>query len=173
HPEGTKKDESNLMSARDAAILAYHIVNDHPEALEISSITETDFDGQKIRNYNWMLKHDASFLKPFYYEGMDGLKTGNTELAGYTFTGTAERDDKRLIAVIMKTKNEEERFNETAKILDHGFDSFEEKELFPAGYQLEGEYTIKIKMYTRDLTRLKKHRYFQKDINSRVNLLYQ
>src|SRR5699024_271819 len=80
HPEGTKKDESNLMSARDAAILAYHIVNDHPEALEISSIPETDFDGQKIRNYNWMLKHDASFLKPFYYEGMDGLTTGNTEL---------------------------------------------------------------------------------------------
>ena len=144
HPEGTKKDESNLMSARDAAILAYHIVNDHPEALEISSIPETDFDGQKIRNYNWMLKHDASFLKPFYYEGMDGLKTGNTELAGYTFTGTAERDDKRLIAVIMKTKNEEERFNETAKILDHGFDSFEETELFPAGYQLEGESTIPV-----------------------------
>lgn len=144
HPEGTKKDESNLMSARDAAILAYHIVNDHPEALEISSIAETDFDGQKIRNYNWMLKHDASFLKPFYYEGMDGLKTGNTELAGYTFTGTAERDDKRLIAVIMKTKNEEERFNETAKILDHGFDSFEETELFPAGYQLEGESTIPV-----------------------------
>src|SRR5699024_2999514 len=82
HAEGTNEDESNLMSARDAASLAYHIVKDHPEALEISSIAETDFDGQKIRNYNWMLKHDASFLKPFYYEGMDGLKTGNTELAG-------------------------------------------------------------------------------------------
>src|SRR5699024_12844543 len=44
----------------------------------------------------------------------------------------------------MKTKNEEERFNETAKILDHGFDSFEETELFPAGYQLEDESTIPV-----------------------------
>lgn len=144
HPEGTKKDDTNLMSARDSAILAYHIVNDHPEALDISSVAETDFNDQKIRNYNWMLKHDASFLESFYYEGMDGLKTGNTDLAGYTFTGTAERDDKRLITVVMKTKSEEERFKETAKLLDHGFDSFEETELFPEGYQLEDESTVSV-----------------------------
>lgn len=150
HPEGTKKDDTNLMSARDAAILAYHIVNDHPEALEISSIAETDFDDQKIRNYNWMLDHDAEFLKSFYYEGMDGLKTGNTELAGYTFTGTAERDEKRLITVVMKTKSEEERFKETAKLLDYGFDSFEDTELFPAGYQLDDESTVPVEKGKKD-----------------------
>src|SRR5699024_1627029 len=97
HPDGTKEDDTNLMSARDAAKLGYHIVEDYPEALDISSMAETDFDDRQLRNYNWMLDHDAEFLKPYYYEGVDGLKTGNTELAGYTFTATAEKDGKRLI----------------------------------------------------------------------------
>src|SRR5699024_12383956 len=62
-----------------------------------------------------------------------------TDLAGFTFTGTAERDGHRLISVVMKTDSVEERFKETAKLLDYGFDEFGEKELFPAGYdEFEG-----------------------------------
>src|SRR5699024_9578032 len=54
-------------------------------------------------------------------------------------TGTAERDGHRLISVVMKTDSVEERFKETAKLLDYGFDEFGEKELFPAGYdEFEG-----------------------------------
>src|SRR5699024_4620725 len=133
-PEGTEADDTNLMSAKDAAILAYNLITDYSESLEISSIPSTDFDGQEIRNWNYMLKHDTDYLKDFYYEGLDGLKTGNTDLAGFTFTGTAERDGHRLISVVMKTDSVEERFKETAKLLDYGFDEFGEKELFPAGY---------------------------------------
>ena len=144
HPEGTKKDDTNLMSARDAATLGYHIVSDYPEALEISGMPETEFDGAQIRNYNWMLKHEAEYLKPYYYKGMDGLKTGNTALAGYTFTATAEKDGRRLIVVVMKTKDEDERFKETAALLDYGFDQFKETELFPANYQIEKESTVPV-----------------------------
>lgn len=138
HPEGTKKDDTNLLSARSAALLAYHLVKDFPEdVLEISSIPETDFDGQTIQNWNWMLPHDATYLKQYYYEGVDGLKTGHTDLAGYTFTGTAKQKDRRLITVVMKTESEDERFKETAKLLDYGFNQFEVVELFKAGYQLQ------------------------------------
>src|SRR5699024_1360655 len=105
HPEGTKADDSNLLSAKSAALLAYHIVTDYPEALEISKIPEKEFEDQMIRNYNWMLPHETSHLEQFYYEGVDGLKTGNTELAGYTFTGTAEKDGRRLITVVMKVES--------------------------------------------------------------------
>jgi len=144
HPEGTKADDTNLLSARSLALLAYHLVNDYPEVLEISSIPETKFDGQTIRNWNWMLPHDATYLKPFHYEGVDGLKTGYTELAGYSFTSTAQKGDQRLITVVMKTGSEEERFKETARLLDYGFNSFEEVELFEAGYKLEDESTIPV-----------------------------
>lgn len=144
HPEGTDPNGTNLLSARSAALLAYHLVNDYPEALEISSIPETEFDEQTIRNWNYMLPHEASFLEQFYYEGVDGLKTGFTEMAGYSFTGTALRNGQRLISVVMKTKSEEARFQQTAKLLDYGFDQFETQELFPAGYQLEDETSIPV-----------------------------
>ncbi|WP_028784491.1 D-alanyl-D-alanine carboxypeptidase family protein [Thalassobacillus devorans] len=135
YPEGTKPDANNLLSARDAALLAYHLVNDYPEALEISSITETEFDGQQIHNWNWMLPNMPGYLSQYGYKGMDGMKTGFTDLAGYCFTGTAKKDDTRLISVVMKTASKEARFEETRHLLDYGFQQFEEKELFPAGHQ--------------------------------------
>ena len=141
YPEGTEPDGINLLTARSAALLAYHLINDYPESLEISSIPETEFDGQTIRNWNYMLPHEASFLKQYYYEGVDGLKTGRTELAGYCFTGTAERNGQRLITVVMGTDSEEQRFKETAKLFDYGYTKFKTEELFPAGYQLEDKKT--------------------------------
>lgn len=144
YPEGTGPNDTNLLSSRAAAILGTALVNDYPDALEISSIPSTDFDGQEIDNWNYMLDHDSVNLEQYYYEGVDGLKTGHTDLAGYAFTGTAERDGRRLITVVMKTPSVEKRFEETAKLLDYGFDQFETQELFPAGYQEEGEETVPV-----------------------------
>ncbi|GAB3054129.1 serine hydrolase [Virgibacillus ainsalahensis] len=143
-PEGTDPNGSNLLSARSSALLAYHLVNDFEEALEISSMTEVEFEDYTVENLNWMLPHEATYLEQFHYEGMDGLKTGNTELAGFTFTGTAERDGQRLISVVMKTNSKEERFQETAKLMDYGYDNFQTEELFPAGYQKENESVIPV-----------------------------
>lgn len=144
HPEGTNADDTNLLSAKAAAQLAYHLVNDFPESLETSSIPSKQFEDQEILNWNWMLPHDAEYIEQFYYEGVDGLKTGHTDLAKYAFTSTAKRGDERLITVVMKTESIEERFKETAKLLDYGFDSFETVELFPAGYKKEGASAIPV-----------------------------
>ncbi|MEN1966518.1 serine hydrolase [Lentibacillus sp. N15] len=147
YPKGTKANDDNLMSARSAAMLAYHLVKDYPEALEISSVPEAKFEDKTIRNWNWMLKHDekdASSLTQFYYEGVDGLKTGFTDAAGYCFTSTAERDGQRLISVVMKTKSDKARFKQTAKLLDYGFQNFQTKELFAKGYQLKDKKTLPV-----------------------------
>lgn len=144
YPEGTDPDGSNLLSARSSALLAYNLVNDYPEALEISSTPKVEFEGYTVENLNWMLPHEATFLKSYYYEGMDGLKTGHTDLAGYCFTGTSERDGKRLISVVMKTKSEDERFKETAKLMDYGYSQFESQEIFAAGHQEKGESIIPV-----------------------------
>lgn len=144
HPEGTKADDTNLLSARDAARLAYHLINDFPESLEVSSMVSKDFEDHTIPNWNWMLPHDSVNLKQFYYEGVDGLKTGHTDLAKFAFTSTAKRDDVRLITVVMKTDSMEARFIETAKLLDYGFDKFEVVELFPAGFTKAEESTIPV-----------------------------
>lgn len=47
HPEGTKADDTNLLSARSTAMLAYHLVNDFDQALEISSIPKKNLKTRK------------------------------------------------------------------------------------------------------------------------------
>lgn len=137
HPEGTEPNADNLLSARSAALLAYHLINDYPEALEYSSILESELDGRRLINLNWMLPWENNNFTQYGYEGIDGLKTGHTEAAGYSFTGTAQQGDRRLITVVMKTDSEGQRFVETQKLMDYGFKQFEMVELFPSGYQLE------------------------------------
>lgn len=144
YPEGTDPNGVNLLSAESAALLAYHLINDYPGALEISKIPSAVFDEQVITNWNWMLPHEGNNFKQFYYEGVDGLKTGYTELAGYCFTATAERNGKRIIAVVMKTNSYEERFQDTRKLLDYGFSNFNKTPLFAAGDQIEGESVLKV-----------------------------
>ncbi|MGM8215766.1 serine hydrolase [Bacillaceae bacterium W0354] len=139
YPEGTDPDADNLMSARSSALLAYHLVNDYPEALDVSSIPTKEFEGHTMINYNWMLPGMPGHLEQFSYEGLDGLKTGWTTLAGYCFTGTAKRNGNRLISVVMRTESEAARFNETRKLMDHGFNDFEKVTLYEAGYQIEEE----------------------------------
>jgi D-alanyl-D-alanine carboxypeptidase (penicillin-binding protein 5/6) len=139
-PEST--DGETLMTAMDAALLAYHIVKEHPEALDIASMPTYKFrerDTKPMINYNWMLegnKDNVNFRK-YVYEGLDGLKTGHTSQAGFCFTATAERNGMRLISVVMGTKSEPKRFIETKKILDYGFNNFEMKTILPAKSELD------------------------------------
>ena len=129
-PAGSETDE-NVMSARDTATLAYRLLKDFPEVLEISSQPKLTFrDGEEYPNFNWMLPGLI-----FQYEGVDGLKTGSTDFAGFCFTATAERDGKRFISVVMKSTNKNERFTDTAKILNYAFSNFSEEEVLEKNYQ--------------------------------------
>nr|WP_275695708.1 D-alanyl-D-alanine carboxypeptidase family protein [Fredinandcohnia sp. SECRCQ15] len=149
YPDGRDPNGDNILSAESVALLAYSLIKDYPEALEHSSIPQITFEGKKLNNYNWMLKHDPAEspnFVPYYYEGMDGLKTGYTGPAGKCFTGTAVRNGKRLITVIMHTNVEKDapRFVETKKLLDYGFNNFEKVEIFPKGYQMKGKEELKV-----------------------------
>lgn len=144
HPEGTEADADNLLSARSAALLAYHLVNDYPDVLEFSSMLTAELDDRVLENWNWMLPWDNDNFRQFEYEGVDGLKTGHTEAAGYCFTGTAQQGDRRVITVVMKTDSMEQRFHETKKLMEYGFSQFETAELFPANYQLEEESSLPV-----------------------------
>lgn len=144
HPEGTDANADDLLSARSAALLAYHLIKDYPEALDISSTLTSELDGRELENLNWMLPWQDNNYVQFGFEGVDGLKTGYTDEAGYCFTGTAEQDGRRVITVVMKTASKEARFVETKKLMQYGFSQFERSELFPAGYQIDGESTIPV-----------------------------
>lgn len=147
HPEGTGEEEDNYMSAKAAATLAYHLVNDYPEVLDTASIPFKTFregttDEIQMQNWNWML--EGTQYSDLDYEYIDGLKTGFTDAAGYTFTGTAERDGQRFISVVMGADSEPHRFQETKSIMEWGFENFEEAEIFPENMTLSSHETLPV-----------------------------
>lgn len=149
HPQGTEENEENVMSARAVASLAYHLLKEYPEVLETASVPKKVFregtdDQIKMDNWNWMLPGLV-----YGYEGVDGLKTGYTEFAGYCFTGTAEKNGLRFITVVMNAKSNgkstiEARFQQTRKLLDYAFSNYSLKEVYPAGYQKKGASTLPV-----------------------------
>lgn len=164
HPEGTGAEEENVMSARATAKLAYRLIKDFPDVLTTASTTKKKFregtdDEINMENWNWML---PSLV--FGYEGVDGIKTGTTDFAGYCFTGTATRDGKRFITVVMNAKNADgqgnykARFDETRKMFDYAFSNYSIEEILPKNTKIKGSESLpvtkgkgdKVKVYTKD-----------------------
>ncbi|KAA0940472.1 D-alanyl-D-alanine carboxypeptidase [Sporosarcina sp. ANT_H38] len=150
HPQGTGPEDENVMPAKSVAKLAYHLLKDYPEVLETTKISTKIFregttDKITMKNWNFML---PGFV--YEYEGVDGLKTGTTDFAGHNFTGTATRDGKRVISVVMKAvdaKGEgsyKARFDATRALFDYGFGQFSEVEFVPAGYQFKDSKTLDV-----------------------------
>jgi D-alanyl-D-alanine carboxypeptidase (penicillin-binding protein 5/6) len=117
-------DEGHHMSARDIAILARYLINKFPGILEIESKREFTYDGITQNNRNPLLGT---------FEGADGLKTGWTTEAGYCLVGTAKRGDMRLISVVLRTQDLQERLRTSTELLNYGFKNFEYVTVHKAG----------------------------------------
>ncbi|MED1555737.1 D-alanyl-D-alanine carboxypeptidase family protein [Bacillus paramycoides] len=115
-PDGSE----TKMTAADVAKLAYHLIKDYPEILEVTHLSQSQlaFNNINVKTTNEMLNKNN---KGLYIEGMDGLKTGFTDSAGYCFTGTAKQGDSRIITVVMGTKGKTKRFTETQKLMSYAF----------------------------------------------------
>ncbi|MBB5124248.1 D-alanyl-D-alanine carboxypeptidase family protein [Streptomyces griseoloalbus] len=76
----------------------------------------------EIRNTNRLLAGDVDVP---VYQGIAGVKNGNTTNAGATFTGVAERDGKVLLVTVMNPEKDEsnEVYKETARLFDWGFEA--------------------------------------------------
>lgn len=118
-----EQNEESKMTALDVAKLAQKLLEHYPDVLEVTKLTsyELDHNGVILKTTNKMLYYGNTKL---YFQGIDGLKTGFTDEAGYCFTGTAKKDGKRMITVVMGTRDNIERFTETKKLLAYGFQEF-------------------------------------------------
>ena len=109
------------MTARDTARLAAHLIEAYPEFYKI--FAEPEFTWNKItqRNRNPLLAD---------YQGADGLKTGYTEDSGFGLVGSVMRDGRRLIIVLNGVESAKDRAEQARKLLDWGFNAFEQRRLF-------------------------------------------
>lgn len=117
-------DDDHYVTARDLAILAEHIIRDFPEYYHLFSIPEFTYSGIRQPNRNWLLHRDV---------GVDGMKTGHTEAAGYGITISAIEGDRRLVLVVNGLNSEKQRADEAERLIRHGFRDFEVQEPFAMG----------------------------------------
>lgn len=106
-------------TAKDMAIMARELLK-HEKILEYTSIYEEYLaknDGSKI----WLVNTNKLIR---FYDGVDGLKTGFTQTAGYCLTATAKKDNFRLISVVMGEETPENRSSDTVKLLNYGFNTY-------------------------------------------------
>lgn len=73
---------------------------------------------------NIVPRHQMLKGKPHYYEYFKGGKTGYTDESGHTLITFAEKDDMRLICVVLKESNDSSRYIDTRTLFDYGFSNF-------------------------------------------------
>lgn len=116
--------EGHLTTARDLSLLARALIQDYPEHYDIYSEKYFKYNGINQPNRNRLLWRDSS---------VDGLKTGHTEEAGFCLVASAVRKGMRLVSVVMGTKSEEARAQESQKLLAYGFRYYETGKVYSAG----------------------------------------
>ncbi len=115
--------DGHYSTARDLAILAQAIIQQHPEHYKIYSEKYFEYNNIRQPNRNRLLWRDSS---------VDGVKTGHTQEAGYCLVASAVNNGMRLISVVMGTKSEEARAVESQKLLSYGFRYYETHRLYGA-----------------------------------------
>lgn len=118
--------EGHYASPQDLAKLAQVIIKNSNKYYPLYSQKEFTFNKIKQGNRNSLLYTDPS---------VDGLKTGHTKEAGFCLVASSKRGDMRLISVIMGTKSEKERANQSRTLLDWGFGHFTTQVVAPAEQQ--------------------------------------
>jgi D-alanyl-D-alanine carboxypeptidase (penicillin-binding protein 5/6) len=116
-------DPEHLMTARELAQLARHIIREHPEQYKIFAQREFAYRKHKFYNRNPLLGDEL---------GVDGLKTGHTKEAGYGIVVSSLTEGRRLIGVVMGLADEKERREEARRLIEWGQRSFARFTLFDA-----------------------------------------
>lgn len=103
----------HVTTARDIAILSRALIRDYPKRYPIFSQVSVDYEGQQIDNHNHLLRS---------MPGVDGIKTGFTNAAGFTLAASAAHDGVRLIAVVLGGPSRMTRDGNVTDLLDTGFE---------------------------------------------------
>ncbi|KRG36343.1 D-alanyl-D-alanine carboxypeptidase family protein [Psychrobacter sp. P11G3] len=117
-------DEGHLASALDLSKLARAIIKNSGDYYSIYAEKEFTYNGITQGNRNALLITDPT---------VDGLKTGHTDAAGYCLVASSNREGMRLISVIMGTKSQQARADQSRELLNWGFGHFTTVTKAPAG----------------------------------------
>jgi D-alanyl-D-alanine carboxypeptidase len=112
-------DSRQISTARDLAILSRATMRDFPQYYSYFSLRGFEFRGAYIRGHKRLLDT---------MPGFDGLKTGYVGASGFNLAGSAVRDGKRLIAVVLGGPSAAWRDDNMEDLLLAGFDTLRRRE---------------------------------------------
>ena len=125
----TKNGQDNKMSTRDIFTLAKTIIEKYPEVLEYAKTTVLE---QPARNF----KKESTIPLVGQVEGVDGLKTGHTDEAGYCLVSTMKitkgESEFRIISVLMGAKTKANRAQYMKDMLNFAKQNIETRKLVDA-----------------------------------------
>jgi serine-type D-Ala-D-Ala carboxypeptidase (penicillin-binding protein 5/6) len=120
-------EDGHAMSARDLVVLSRRIIDEFPEYYVYFQETEFTWNGITQPNRNPLLKLGI---------GVDGLKTGHTEEAGYGLVGSAVQNGQRVIFMVSGLGSERERAEETEAIVKWAFGAFDTVRFYDQGEEI-------------------------------------
>ena len=139
-------EKDHYTTAYDLSLIARELLK-YPFALKITSTYE---DYIKVSGENHWLVNTNKLIR--FYTGIDGLKTGYTDNAGYCLTATMEKNNMRLISIVMKEDSKENRNNDTISMLEYGFANYGSenvlnKNKFKESMIIDNAYNRKVNYY--------------------------
>ncbi len=105
-------DNSMVSTARDISILSLRLQSDFPQFYPLFATRSFTYRGNTYGNHNKLLG---------VVDGVDGIKTGFTNAAGWNLAASAIRDGRRIVAVIMGGQSRIWRDNRMKELLGDGF----------------------------------------------------
>jgi len=119
-------DSQHYSTARDLSVLALQLLNEFPDHYKIFSTKNFSYNKISQSNRNRLLWLDTT---------VDGMKTGQTNAAGYSLIASAVRPNgegsRRLLSVVIGTDSDLARTQESQKLLNWGFLNFDMVKLYP------------------------------------------
>jgi D-alanyl-D-alanine carboxypeptidase len=106
-------DPEQVTTARELAILGMAVLRDFPRQYQVFSVHDFVYDGVIHNNHNKLLGR---------YPGADGIKTGYIRASGFNLVASAERDGRRLVAVVLGGNAPGWRDVHMMQLLDRAFD---------------------------------------------------
>lgn len=120
-------NKPHLTTAYDMALMMKTMIKNET-FLKIAQTTSYTMSATNKQAENRIFANGNEMIKKskYRYEGMIAGKTGWTEDAGYTYVAAAERDDMKLIVVIMNDDSVEDRYQDAKTLFDYGFEHYKQ-----------------------------------------------
>ena len=111
-------EENHYTTAYDLSLIARELLK-YDKILKYTSTYE---DYINVSGENHWLVNTNKLVR--FYKGIDGLKTGYTDKAGYCLTATMKKNNMRLLSIVMNEDTKDNRNNDTIAMMEYGFSQY-------------------------------------------------